>query len=355
MDKVSQTFTYYPLGNAQTMLLTLENKKKMLFDFANVRSDDSKDKRWNLTNEFDGVSGFDVVLFTHAHEDHIQGASEFFHMEYSRPNGSGAEISELWLSSAFITDTECTCNDALVIRDEARARLKKGEAVKIFGHSNALTAYLNRVGIDEDSVQHLIIHAGQNIPHDLGNEVSFFLHAPFSKECDDADDKNDPSVVLQVRLYNQGRETNILITGDTPYDVLEEVVSQTWVNDNSDYLAWDLYDIPHHCSTTGLCDASSEEIVPVKNVKWLLEQSTQYAFIIASCKTLEETTSPPPSADAENAYREHIKSDVTFKITMDHPNSRSPEPLVFIIDNTGIKTKTPQLLTSLSRPQHRAG
>ena len=355
MIKMAQTFTYYPLGNAQTMLLTLQNDKRVLFDFANVGTDDPNDKRIYLVNEFDGITHFDVVLFTHAHEDHIQGASEFFKMEYSRPNGKGVEIGELWLSSAFITDTKCTCNDARVIRDEARERLKEGCGVKIFGHSKALSKYLKRIEVDENDVQHLIFHAGSNIEHHLGNEVSFFLHAPFSVDCDDVTDKNDPSVVMQIRLFNTLRTTNILITGDTPYDVLEDVVKRTKANDNENYLEWDLYDVPHHCSNTGLCNASGDEIEPVEDVKWLLKQSAQNAFVIASCRSIEESVTPPPSVAAEKAYRKFIKQDVTFKITMNHPNAKSPEPMVFEIDNTGIKTKTPQLLTNYSKPQHRAG
>jgi len=45
-----QKFTYYPLGNAQTMQLELDNKKRMLIDFANVKSDNT-DKRWNLSDD----------------------------------------------------------------------------------------------------------------------------------------------------------------------------------------------------------------------------------------------------------------------------------------------------------------
>ena len=67
------------------MQLELSNGKRMLLDYANVKpaDADSTDKRWNLTEEFGGISNFDVVLFTHSHKDHIKGAAEFFRMRNS--------------------------------------------------------------------------------------------------------------------------------------------------------------------------------------------------------------------------------------------------------------------------------
>ena len=355
MIYMAQTFTYYPLGNAQTMMLKLGNKKTMLFDFADVKSSNTDDKRWDIASEFDGIESFDVVVFTHAHEDHIKGAADFFNMEYYKKNDSGVQIRELWLSSAFVTDTQCTTDDAKIIRQEARARLKAGENIKVFGHNKALTKWLNASGISEESVNHLIFHAGKIIPHNLGNEVSFFLHAPFSDDCEDVDDKNDPSVVMQVRLYNPGRETNILVTGDTPYDVLENIVQITRNKKQSGYLQWDLYDIPHHCSATGLCGSSTDEVEPTDDVKWLLEQSGINAFMVASCKPLDETDVPPPSSEAAEAYKNTIILDVDFRITMDFRKSSAPEPMVFVIDSRGLKLKPPATSAHFNSPAPRAG
>ena len=352
---MAQSFTYYPLGNAQTMLLELGNGKKVLFDFANVKTDDASDKRWNIEEEFEDYDNIDAVMFTHAHEDHIKGSAEFFRMEYYRTKDEGVTIGELWLSSAFVADTRCTCEDARVIRQEARARLKAGKAVKIFGHGKALSKWLETSEISEESVKHLIFHAGENIPHDLGDEVSFFLHAPFSEECDDVDDKNDPSVVMQVRLHNVTRETNILITGDTPCDVLDDVILKTQEKENEEYLHWDLYDIPHHCSHTGLCEAFDEEIIPTENVQWLLEQSGENAFMVASCKALADADSPPPSEEAEKAYKDYKKSDVTFRITMEYPKRSAPEPMVFTIDSRGLTPNSPKSTKFSSTPAPRVG
>jgi hypothetical protein len=337
------------------MLLELSDGKKMLFDFADVKTDEHGDKRWDIADEFDDYDNFNVVMFTHAHEDHITGSAEFFNMEYSRKNDDGVTIGELWLSSAFVTDTNCSCEDSEVIRQEARERLKAGKAVKIFGHGKALSKWLETAKISEESVNHLIFHAGENISHDLGDEVSFFLHAPFSKDCDDVDDKNDPSVVMQVRLDNAGRETNILITGDTPCDVIDDVVLKTQEKGNEEYLLWDLYDIPHHCSHTGLCKTFDKEIIPTENVQWLLDQSGENAFMVASCKALADADSPPPSEEAEKAYNEYKKSDVTFRITMEYPKSGTPESMIFTIDSRGLTPNSPKSTKFFSTPATRAG
>jgi beta-lactamase superfamily II metal-dependent hydrolase len=353
---MAQTLTYYPLGNAQTMQLELNNKKRILFDFASKHdSKDASDKRCKVVDEFDGVKKFDVVLFTHAHEDHVKGAAEFFNMEYSGKNDEGVKIEELWLSSAFVTDNP-SCEDSRVIRQEARARLKAGEAVKVFGHSKELSEWLEGAGITEDSVEHLIIHAGHNILHDLGDEVSFFLHAPFSDDCDDVTDKNDPSVVMQVRLSNGERETNLFITGDVTCKVLDEIVSRTCENNNEEYLKWDLYDIPHHCSDTGLCmEKTDEEVVPMENIKWLLQQSGTNAHMVASCNPLSESDTPPPSAEAVEVYETYSKEDVTFRITMETPKESAPKPMMFTINENGITYKPSTSHAFLSAPAPRAG
>jgi len=339
------------------MQLELRNQKRLLVDFANVKSDtaDTSDKRCNLVDEFEGITKFDVVMFTHAHEDHIKGAADFFRMNYSRKSDTGVEIGELWLSASFVADADCTCEDARVIRQEARSRIKTGEGVKIFGYSNELKDWLKKSSIDEDSIKHLIFRAGQLIAHDLGNEVSFFLHAPFSVDCDDVTDKNDPSVVMQMRLHNYERETNVLVIGDVPCDVLDEIVSRSENNNNLDYLKWDLYDVPHHCSTTGLCNSPNEGVEPTDNIKWLLQQSNPNAYMIASCKTLKDADTPPPSEDAANAYKSYSKGDVTFRITMEWPKSSAPEPMSFTIDSRGLRPKSSSGNAFISSPAPRAG
>lgn len=345
---MSQKLTFYPLGNAETCLLELSNGKKLLFDYAAMNDGSATDERIDLRKQLSEIKEFQVVMFSHAHQDHTKGASEYFYLDHAEKYQSDdrAKIDELWISSAYILDTDLeNGTDAKIIRDEARYRLKEGYGIKVFADPDSLTSWLDTHNILYKDIEHLVVHAGNTITSDeLGDEIEFFVHAPFSDDCDDVQDKNDPSIVLQVRLYNSATETNILITGDTPYTVLDKIVDVSKNNDNEGYLAWDLYDIPHHCSYTGLNQKNEEDtyrITPSENVQWLLKQASKNAKMVASCDKVTEETAPPHII-AKRAYEHHTTSDVKLLITMEHcpNNGGKPTPIVFEIDSLGITLKS---------------
>ena len=138
---MSQFITFYPLGNAESILLELSNNKKILFDFADTHSEDSNDKRINLSDKLKSKQPFDVVVFTHAHDDHVKGAKDFFEFDYDEEfQGNGrSKIKELWVSSAFILDSDLKSEDAKIIRKEAQHRLIKGYGIKVFSEPNKLS------------------------------------------------------------------------------------------------------------------------------------------------------------------------------------------------------------------------
>ena len=75
---MSQTITFYPIGNAETCLLELGNGKKILFDYAQMRSDATDEIRYDIEDALSDIDEFKVVMFSHAHDDHVKGASDFF-------------------------------------------------------------------------------------------------------------------------------------------------------------------------------------------------------------------------------------------------------------------------------------
>ena len=75
---MAQKFTIYPLGNAETCLLELNNGGKILFDYAAMNDGSETDDRFDIERELSSIKEFDVVMFSHAHEDHTKGASDFF-------------------------------------------------------------------------------------------------------------------------------------------------------------------------------------------------------------------------------------------------------------------------------------
>lgn len=363
---MAQKFTIYPLGNAETCLLELNNGGKVLFDYAAMKDQNSStDVRYDIKKELGAIKEFDVVMFSHAHDDHTKGASEFFYLEYAEKYQSDdrAKIKDLWVSAAFLLDTSLESgSDAKIIRSEARHRLKNKAGVKIFGFPDGLSDWLEEQEIDYDDVSHLIVHAGEimDLPDPLGDEIQIFVHAPFSDDSEEVQDKNNPSIVLQVRVFNEERETNILITGDTPYEVLDKIVEITQSNDNEEYLNWDIYDIPHHCSYTGLNEKGEKDvrtITPTENIQWLLKQSGKGAYLVASCDKVTEETSPPHMC-AKRAYEQYSASDAKVMVTMEHIPSKStkPTPIRFEINEQGLTLKEDRVLQDfLLKSAPRAG
>lgn len=345
---MAQKVTFYPLGNAETCLLELENGGKLLFDYAAMNNGSSSDSRYDIKEDLSAIKEFDVVMFSHPHEDHTKGASDFFYLDHAQKYQSEdrAKIKELWVSSAFLLETDLeNQSDAKIIRNEARYRLKEGYGIKVFAAPNSLNDWLDDQSIDFNNVSNLIVYAGQllELSNTLDEELQIFVHAPFSDDSEDVEDKNTPSIVLQIRLYNEDQETNLLITGDTPYDVLDKIVEFSQGNGNESYLSWDLYDIPHHCSYTGLNHKEGDDvqvITPTEAVQWLLEQAKPGSYMVASCDKITEETSPPHMC-AKLAYEQYTADDVTFLATMEHiPTSKTvPTPIRFEIDSMGVMLK----------------
>ena len=218
----------------------IKQRKRMLMDYANMHSSDSR--YTDLTESLKNVDTFDVVMFTHPHDDHVKGAADFFYFNHAIKyrTGERAKIKELWISAAFFLDVN-PCEDARVIRQEARYRLKEcgGKGVKIFAAPGSLTSWLEKNELSTNENDHPIIHAGtllDSSQHDLGDEISIFVHAPFSEDAENADNRNDPSIVIQIALENTTQTTNMFITGDTPHTVLDKIVERSESSGNTDYL-----------------------------------------------------------------------------------------------------------------------
>ena len=93
-----QTVTFFPIGNADTRLIGLENKRRVLFDFADMRNpDDKHDKRCDLEKELrdrlEGDKEIEVVGFSHLDTDHCNRAKEMFWLEHATARASSSTRS----------------------------------------------------------------------------------------------------------------------------------------------------------------------------------------------------------------------------------------------------------------------
>ncbi len=86
---------------------------------------------------------YDVVAFTHGDADHIKGSSDFFELEHAdKYCGNGrVKMNELWVPAAMVVE-EATGDqlqsDRVLLRQEARYRLRSGKGIRIFSKPELL-------------------------------------------------------------------------------------------------------------------------------------------------------------------------------------------------------------------------
>jgi len=361
--------TFYPIGNADSILVDLFDGRKLLFDYANVANpEDKSEKRIDLAKELrenlkEAKRDYlDVVAFTHADDDHVHKASEFFYLEHARKyqEGERIKIKELWVPAEMILEDGLE-DDARSLRQEARFRMIKGEGIRVFSRPDALKKWLQEQRLSLESRLHLIYEAGKCI-HEFSGDIEIFVHSPFSYKGDEGIiDRNNCSIVVQITFTVKSRITKCILGGDTEFDSWSEIVEITKKNHNNSRLEWDVFKIPHHCSYSSLSNEKGiMEIKPVPEVQWLLEQGHCYGIIVSPSDCIpNEDTDQPPHFQAANYYKNRAKSmEGYFVVTMEYPSESKPEKLVIQIDENGAgieKKEIESTISVLTKQSPRAG
>lgn len=376
---------FYPVGNGDTSQLVLSQGRRVLFDFCHRTKADSADTpeidlKKRLKEELDvaGRDYFDVVAFTHADADHIMGSTEFFELLHaSKYQGDGRiKIRQLWVPAAMVLESATNdqqSDEFVTLRQEARHRLLEGKGILVFSKPQALMDWLvpklKERGEAPTARDHLFIDAGTLVPGFslTADGAEFFCHSPFIEHCDGGDIiRNTAALVFNVRLQAGANTFDYLEVGDAHWEDLEDIVSISKYHKNEDRLAWDLINIPHHCSYLSLSDEKGEkETEPKPLVKELLLAGKQDSYIVSCSKPVVDIKESynqiqPPHIQARKAYKRYLDevNGRKFLVTMEEPNATKPEPLVFDVTPGGVSwTKmaligAPAILTS--RPS-RAG
>lgn len=361
--------TFFPLGNADTCLISLECGIKMLFDYAHWKDcEDANDLRIDLAKSLrddleEAKQGyFDVVAFTHVDDDHIHGATEFFELDHAQKyqGDKRIKIETLWVPAAVIIE-EGLKDEAAIIRAEARHRLREGYGIRVFSRPGALDSWLKDQGLTLGSRENFITDAGQVVPgFNVESEgVEIFVHSPFSKTAEGGNlvQRNESSLVMQVKFLTSGRFTNLLLSADTTHENWENIINITKYKNNEDRLNWDIFKLPHHCSYKSLGPEKGKTITdPVEQVGWLLDQGQKAALIVSSSNiipTLDQTQ--PPHFQAANTYKKQAdKIDGEFVVTMEHPSEKSPDKLVIEISGDGVTRKKEIIRGSAAVTSQRA-
>ena len=192
---------------------------------------------------------------------------------------------------------------------------------------------------------------GQLVPGftTAGQGIEFFVHSPFaSRQNDDIFiDRNDNSLVVQATFLAEGRETRLVLAADSTYDVLTEIVRITKSKNRESRLEWDVFKLPHHCSYLSVSpDKGVDKTAPVSEVEWLFETQGHKGGIIVSpswpipTKGSSADDDQPPHRQTAAYYRD-VKGKLggEFVVTMDHPSTAAPKPLVIRIDYWGARVE----------------
>jgi hypothetical protein len=358
------TITLYPLGNADTYRIDLPGGEKLLFDYADVRrADDKTDKRANLPEELRADlaatkrTAYDVVAFTHLDDDHICGATRFFHLEHN-PKYQGKvdgkdriKITELWVPAWAITEIKSKLGeDGQALQAEARHRLKQGKGIRVFSRPAALKTWLEAQNLTLASRAHLITDAGLYVPGwERGNakRLELFVHSPFAHRQNDGtyDDRNTNCLVFQAMFREGAGETRALLMGDTEYPCIEDFVRLTKTHGNVDHLKWDIVKLPHHSSYNSLGpDKGTTETKPAPLVAELYEMHGQTgARLISSSRSVPADSDDQPPHRQAVAYYKRVATNKRgeYKITMEHPSAAAPGPMVIEITTAGAMVRKP--------------
>lgn len=354
---------FYPVGNGDTSQVVLSKGRRVLFDFCHRNKADTAETpeinlKKRLKDELDtaGRDYFDVVAFTHADADHIQGSTEFFELQHAaKYQGSGRiKIKQLWVPAAMAIESASNdqqSEEFVILRREIRHRLLEGKDILIFsqppGLMDWLVPKLKERGESSNARDHLFVDAGKLVPGFslVADGAEFFCHSPFVKHCEEGDIiRNTAALVFNVRLLAGTSTFDYLEIGDACWEDLEDIVRITKWHKNDDRLSWDLINIPHHCSYLSLSDRKGEkETDPKPLVLELLLAGKLDSYIVSCSKPVVDVKESydqiqPPHIQARKAYERYLKEvkGRKFLVTMEEPNATKPEPLVFDVTAAGV-------------------
>ncbi len=353
---------YYPTGNGDMSLITLEDNTTILVD-CNIREGSKGDKDKTMFDVKDDLLKsiqkrnnnpyVDVFVLTHGDEDHCRGFENNFYKgdpkKYGDKNRKDEEIiiDELWFSPMIAEESSNDDEDILQTEAERRLKLHRdmdpnrndpGNRIYIIGYDGPNKDYK-----DLDHLRQTPGTVVTKINNKEQNKFSVFIHAPFKIQIENADNKNTPSIVFQARFKNSpiDPEFNCLAMfgGDSDYSSWEVIVEKTEKKKNHQTqkaLDWDLFLAPHHCSWSFFNETpQNEHPEPNKNSLKVLDYGRKNAIVIASSKEIINNDDNPPHYKAKQEYVNKVGKGKFINTDTDDVKDETPQPIEFIITANG--------------------
>lgn len=345
---------FWPVGTGDSTTLVIKpNEVVAQIDIRHLeKADDPDEPEWAIIDHLvkvlpkksNGRPYLALFILTHPDRDHIQGFAELLRR---------VDIGELWHTPKIFrdqADEEQLCEDAKAFRAEAHRRrrailanptnVKSGDRLRIIGHDDVLQddkykdipeAFKSRPGHRVSMVDGI----------DRGQDFVAFIHAPFTN--DQAQNKNNTSLSLNVVLFDGDRYGQFFFFGDREYPTIKRIFEETEAHpDNVPFLYWDVMLASHHCSKCVMHwkDEGKEEEEFKQDIMDFFSKYSRNksGHIVASAHSnfTDEEGDLPPHKRAREAYEDIVKAG-HFLCTHEHPSKTNPAPLVFTVGSDGFK------------------
>ncbi len=328
---------FWPVGNGDSTTVVIDSKTHLQVDLNHLaKSEDDDDETWPVVDQLverlprkNGRPYLSAFALTHPDQDHCRGFEKLL---------DEVDIGELWFTPrVFLEYTKDLCDDAKAFQKEAKRRVKQtakakgdpgtGNRVRIFGYSELLEE-----GEFKDFPDDRLTVPGNDLSTidetDVSDKFRAFVHAPFKD--DEAGDRNDTSLGMQVTLFDGDERLRALLFGDLSYPVVKRIFEVS----NSEDLSWNVLLAPHHCSKAVMYwkDEGDEEAVLKEHIVNEMEEASEEANRIVSSSNQVPSSNKqgdnPPHAKAKEQYETITES---FLCTADND-----DPVVAKIDGEGI-------------------
>ena len=325
---------FWPVGNGDSTTIIVNSETCLQVDLNHLeKSEDDNDASWAVVDKLveclskvNGRPYMAAFALTHPDQDHCRGFAELL---------DKVDIGELWFTPRIFREySKDLCDDAKEFKKEAERRVKKtieakgdpgaGNRIRNFGYSELL---------EEDDFKDFpkdrLTVPGNVLTvideKDVSNEFRAFVHAPFKD--DDAGERNDTSLGMQITLYHGAQKLRALLLGDLSYPIIKRIfeVSET------DDLAWNVLLAPHHCSKAVMYwkdEGEDDEKLKKHIVEEMDKASVKPNRVVSSSNPVsssDKVGDNPPHAKAKTQYETITES---FLCTMDQD-----EPIVAEIDD----------------------
>lgn len=360
----NSTIKYYPVGNGDSTLLTVENGVTILVD-CNIRLCDDENCNYDVKkdlqsslkkkklNDVDDVSFVEVFILTHGDDDHLHGFEKHFYQgdptKYKKKNKDDGEIliDTLWftpmvMGTATNEDEKCFNKEAKrriqLHRDKSSDKDLPGNRILIIGKdANEDLTGLNLV---------------RRVPGEIVTRFndkdlktfSIFIHSPYQDQLTDEEvDKNRVSLVFQARFKATDTSKEFcglaMFGGDSDHEAWKTILAKTkkHKNDTKEHaLKWDLFMACHHCSWTFFNNTPQKDNPkPVTTSLEVLDNRRSNGKVIASSKEIKNNDDNPPSYAAKKEYEKKVGADKFLNTETHQVSGKTPQPIIFEITQQG--------------------